>query len=96
MLNMKIDLEHISRLANLELTEEEKKILPGQMEKIIGWVGQLVSLKTDEEEKYTPIDFSLRLDEDEIEKSLSQEEVLAMAPEKDGDFLKVPKVLQGK
>lgn len=93
---MKIDLEHISRLANLELTEEEKKILPGQMEKIIGWVGQLVSLKTDEEEKYTPIDFSLRLDEDEIEKSLSQEEVLAMAPEKDGDFLKVPKVLQGK
>lgn len=96
MLNMKIDLEHISRLANLELTEEEKKILPGQIEKIIGWVGQLASLKTDEEEKYTPIDFSLRLDEDEIEKSLSQEEVLAMAPEKDGDFLKVPKVLQGK
>ncbi|MBC7362556.1 MAG: Asp-tRNA(Asn)/Glu-tRNA(Gln) amidotransferase subunit GatC [Candidatus Aminicenantes bacterium] len=93
---MKIDLEHISRLANLELTEEEKKILPGQIEKIIGWVGQLASLKTDEEEKYTPIDFSLRLDEDEIEKSLSQEEVLAMAPEKDGDFLKVPKVLQGK
>lgn len=96
MLNMKIDLEHISRLANLELTEEEKKILPGQIEKIIGWVGQLASLKTDEEEKYTPIDFSLRLDEDEIEKSLSQEEVLAMAPEKDGNFLKVPKVLQGK
>lgn len=96
MINMKIDLEHISRLANLELTEEEKKILPGQIEKIIGWVGQLASLKTDEEEKYTPIDFSLRLDEDEIEKSLSQEEVLAMAPEKDGDFLKVPKVLQGK
>jgi aspartyl-tRNA(Asn)/glutamyl-tRNA(Gln) amidotransferase subunit C len=93
---MKIDLEQISRLANLELTEEEKKILPDQMEKIISWVGQLASLKTSTEEKYTPIDFSLRLDEDEIKKSLPQEEVLAMAPEKEGGFIKVPKVLQGK
>ncbi|MCI4446163.1 MAG: Asp-tRNA(Asn)/Glu-tRNA(Gln) amidotransferase subunit GatC [Candidatus Aminicenantes bacterium] len=93
---MKIDLEQISRLANLELTEEEKKILPDQMEKIISWVGQLASLKTSIEEKYTPIDFSLRLDEDEIKKSLPQEEVLAMAPEKEGGFIKVPKVLQGK
>lgn len=93
---MKIDLEHLSRLANLELTEEEKKLLPAQLEKIIEWVGLLSSLETEEEEKYTPVDFSLRLDEDHPRESLSQSEVLGMSPDKEGDFMKVPKVLPGK
>jgi len=93
---MKIDLEHLSRLANLELTEDEKRLLPGQMEKIIDWVGKLSSLKTGEEEKYSPVDFSLRLEADQVGQSLAQSEVMAMAPEKEGDFLKVPKVLTGK
>jgi aspartyl-tRNA(Asn)/glutamyl-tRNA(Gln) amidotransferase subunit C len=93
---MKIDLDHISRLANLELTEEERKILPEQMEKIIDWVGQLSCLQVPAEEKYTTVDFSLRLEEDQLRESLPQEDVLAMALEKDGDYIKVPKVLQGK
>ncbi|HEK84880.1 MAG: Asp-tRNA(Asn)/Glu-tRNA(Gln) amidotransferase subunit GatC [Candidatus Saccharicenans sp.] len=93
---MKIDLEHLSRLANLELTEEEKKHLPAQMEKIIDWVGELSKLSLEEEGKYTPVDFCLRLEADEVQDSLPQEEVLALAPEKAGDFIKVPKVLQGK
>lgn len=93
---MKVDLEHLSRLANLELTEEEKKLLPGQMEKIIDWVGQLSSLATGEEEKYHQVDFSLRLEEDEVQPSLPQDEVLAMAPEKQGDFVKVPSVFREK
>jgi len=96
MLNMTIDLDHVSRLANLELTEEERKILPEQMEKIIDWVGQLSRLQVTEEEKYTPVNFSLRLEEDEVRESLPQEEALAMAPEKSGDYIKVPRVLQGK
>lgn len=93
---MKVDLEHLSRLANLELTEEERKILPGQMEKIIDRVGQLSSLATGEEEKYHQVDFSLRLEEDEVRPSLPQAEVLAMAPEKQGDFVKVPRVFREK
>lgn len=93
---MKVDLEHLSRLANLELSEEEKKILPGQMEKIIDWVGQLSSMATEGEEKYTQVDFSLRLEEDEVQPSLPQAEVLAMAPEKQGDFVKVPRVFREK
>ncbi|RFT16970.1 MAG: Aspartyl-tRNA(Asn) amidotransferase subunit C [Candidatus Saccharicenans subterraneus] len=93
---MKVDLEHLSRLANLELTEEERKLLPGQMEKIIDWVGQLSSLATGEEEKYHQVDFSLRLEEDEVQPSLPQDEVLAMAPEKQGDFVKVPRVFREK
>ncbi len=93
---MKVDLEHLSRLASLELNEEERKILPGQMEKIIDWVGQLSSLVTEGEEKYTRLDFSLRLEEDRVEPSLPQAEVLAMAPEKEGDFVKVPRVFREK
>lgn len=93
---MKVDLDHLSRLANLELTEEERKLLPGQMEKIIDWVGRLSSLATGEEEKYHQVDFSLRLEEEEVQPSLPQDEVLAMAPEKQGDFVKVPRVFREK
>ncbi|MCR4396837.1 MAG: Asp-tRNA(Asn)/Glu-tRNA(Gln) amidotransferase subunit GatC [Candidatus Saccharicenans sp.] len=93
---MKVDLEHLSRLANLELTEKEKELLPGQMEKIIDWVGQLSRLPAPEEEKYSPVDFSLRLEDDLVRASLPQSEVLTMAPEKAGDFIKVPRVLPEK
>ncbi|MBC7348773.1 MAG: Asp-tRNA(Asn)/Glu-tRNA(Gln) amidotransferase subunit GatC [Candidatus Aminicenantes bacterium] len=93
---MKVDLEHLSRLANLELTEKEKELLPGQMEKIIDWVGQLSRLPTPEEEKYSPVDFSLRLEDDLVQKSLPQSEVLNLAPDKAGDFIKVPRVLPEK
>jgi len=96
MLHMKVDLEHLSRLANLELTEQEKELLPGQMEKIIDWVGQLSSLQTPGEEKYSPVDFSLRLEDDLVQVSLPQSEVLNLAPEKAGDFIKVPRVLPEK
>jgi len=93
---MKVDLEHLSRLASLELTEEERELLPGQMEKIIDWVGQLSSLATGAGEEYIPVDFKLRLQEDELQPSLPQAEVLAMAPDKQGDLVKVPRVLREK
>ncbi|MDI6846464.1 MAG: Asp-tRNA(Asn)/Glu-tRNA(Gln) amidotransferase subunit GatC [Candidatus Saccharicenans sp.] len=93
---MKIDLEHLSRLASLELTEEEKSILPGQMEKIIDWVGQLSNLPLESEEPFFPVDFSLRLDEDVVQPSLSQTELLEIAPDKQGDFVRVPRVLKEK
>lgn len=96
MLNMKVELEHLSRLANLELTEKEKELLPGQMEKIIDWVGQLSRLQTTEEEKYSPVDFSLRLQDDLVQESLPQSEVLRMAPEEAGGLIKVPRVLPEK
>lgn len=96
MLGMKFDLNHLSQLANLKLIEEEKKQLPEQIEKIIDWVGQLSLLETGEEEKFAPVNFTLRLEADEPENPLPQSEVLAMAPDKEGDFIKVPKVLTGK
>ncbi len=96
MLKMKIDLEHLSRLASLELTEEEKSLLPGQMEKIIEWVGQLSDLPLESEEPFFPVDFSLRLDEDVVQPSLPQAEVLEIAPDKQGDFVRAPRVLKEK
>jgi len=96
IISMKFDLNHLSRLANLRLTGEEEKELPGQLEKIIDWVGQLSCLETDQEEKFTPVNFSLRLEADQPEESLPPAEVLAMAPDKEDNFVKVPRVLAGK
>jgi len=96
MVSMKFDLNHLSRLANLKLTEEEEKELPGQLEKIIDWVGELSCLETDQAEKFTPVNFNLRLEADQPEKSLPPAEVLALAPDKEADFIKVPRVLTGE
>ncbi|HAV42017.1 MAG TPA: Asp-tRNA(Asn)/Glu-tRNA(Gln) amidotransferase GatCAB subunit C [Acidobacteria bacterium] len=96
IISMKFDLNHLSRLANLRLTGEEEKELPGQLEKIIDWVGQLSCLETDQEEKFTPVNFSLRLEADQPEESLPPAEVLFMAPDKEDNFVKVPRVLAGK
>jgi len=100
MLVMKSDVNYLSRLANLKLTEEEERQLPTQLDKIIDWVGQLAQLEIEAEEaegeNFTPVDFTLRLEPDEPGQSLPLAEVLAMAPEKEGDFFKVPRVLTGK
>ncbi len=97
ILGMKFDVNYLSKLANLNLTEEEEKQLPAQLEKIIDWVGQLTQLEIEEDgENFTPVDFTLRLEPDDPGQSLPLTEVLAMAPEKEGDFFKVPRVLTGK
>jgi len=92
-----IDFDYLCRLANLELSKEEKTKLEPQLKKIVEWINKLEELRIDtDEEKAFGIDDSLPLRKDIPENSLPLKEILSMFPEKNGNFLKVPKVIEGK
>ncbi len=93
-----LDIDHICALARLRLTEQEKKVLAPQMEKIVEWVGQLeeIDLPLPSEAPDSHLPFSLPLRADDVRESQPLESVLANAPDREWAFIKVPKVIEEK
>ena len=92
------DVEHVAALAHLELAPEEMERMAQQLDSILGYIEKLNELDTDKVEPMaqvlseSPADVALR--EDENRAGLPREEALRAAPEKDGTFFKVPKVIE--
>ena len=88
------DVEHIAKLARLQLTEEEVKRFQIELGKIIEYFDQLKKLDTENVPPMThavPLENVLR--EDQVKESLLQEEALQNAPEKKESYFQVPKVV---
>lgn len=90
----KEQVEYVARLARLELTEEEKEKYTQQLNSILGYVRMLEKLDTSAVE---PLAHVLPLQNvfrpDETGECLTPDEVLDNAPERLGDFFKVPKIV---
>jgi len=93
----KLDAEQVkkvAKLARLDLTETEIKEFTGQLSAILGYVEKMNELDTEDVE---PLAHCLAISncfrDDVVTKSLGTEVTLANAPAKDGDFFKVPKIL---
>jgi aspartyl-tRNA(Asn)/glutamyl-tRNA(Gln) amidotransferase subunit C len=85
----------VAKLARLQLTEAEIEEFTGQLIAILDYVEKMNELDTADVQPLThclPISNVLR--EDVIKESLGTEKTLANAPEHDGDFFKVPKILE--
>lgn len=91
--NMKT-LERIAVLANLQFNEEEKEAILQDMNKMLGFVNILQELDTEGVEPliYLTNEHS-ELRDDVVKMHITQQDALKNAPEKDSDFIKVPKVL---
>jgi aspartyl-tRNA(Asn)/glutamyl-tRNA(Gln) amidotransferase subunit C len=93
----KIDKEQVmkvAKLARLELTEAEVEEFTGQLRAILDYVAKMNELDTSNVEPLAhclPVSNVFR--EDAAKESLGAEKALANAPERDGDFFKVPKIL---
>ena len=88
------DVEHVARLARLELTETEKKLFADQMDAIIGYVEKIKELDTDgvtPTSHAVPIENAFR--EDAVRPSIGLEKALGNAPLRAESFFKVPKVM---
>lgn len=88
------EVEHVAHLARLGLTEDEKTALQGQLSAILEHMRALNELDTSEippTAQVIPLRNVMRVDEPRP--SSPVEEVLANAPERDGDFFRVPPVL---
>jgi aspartyl-tRNA(Asn)/glutamyl-tRNA(Gln) amidotransferase subunit C len=90
-----IDIEHVARLARLELTDEEKARLREQLGVILEAAAKVSEVATDD---VPPTAYAIArsnvLRPDEITPSLTTEEVLSNAPEVEDDRFKVPRVVE--
>ena len=84
----------VAKLSRLELAEAEVEEFTGQLSAILDYVAKMNELDTDNVEPLAhclPISNVFR--EDHVKESLGTEKTLANAPQRDGDFFKVPKIL---
>lgn len=88
-------VEHVANLARLYLSEEEKAEMTEKLNSILDYMDKLNELDTTNVEPTAhviPIKNVFR--EDEIRESLPLEEVLKNAPDKDGNFFRVPRIIE--
>ena len=84
---------HVARLARLALTEEEVERFRDQLSAILEAVGKVSELDLEGIPPTShPLDLVNVLAEDEPRPSLSLEDALANAPDREGDFFGVPPV----
>ena len=92
---VEIDIEHVARLARLELTDEEKDRLRDQLGVILENAAKVSEVATDD---VPPTAYAIPrsnvLRPDEVTPSLTVEEVLSNAPEVEDDRFKVPKIVE--
>jgi len=89
------DVEHIARLARLDLDDSEKKLFADQMDAIIGYVEKIRELDTDgvvPTSHAVPMENAFR--EDTVRPSIGLEKALKNAPLRAESFFKVPKVIE--
>lgn len=89
------DVEHVARLARLDLSAAEKKLFAEQMDTILGYVEKLKGLNTDgilPTSHAVPMENAFRADQ--TCPSIGVEKALANAPDKLASFYRVPKVIE--
>jgi aspartyl-tRNA(Asn)/glutamyl-tRNA(Gln) amidotransferase subunit C len=97
------EVRRVAELANLELTTDEETRMQRDLNAILGHVAQLSELDTTAVEPMAQVADLLgtvsgaageSLRQDVVRPSLDRKAVMAAAPETDGRFFKVPKVIE--
>ncbi|MGL5062227.1 MAG: Asp-tRNA(Asn)/Glu-tRNA(Gln) amidotransferase subunit GatC [Microcoleus sp.] len=84
----------VAHLARLELTPEEEEQFTVQLNGILDYFEQLSELDTSKVKPTTrAIDISNVMRSDDLEPFTNRESILESAPDRDGEFFKVPKIL---
>lgn len=87
------DVEHVAKLARLELTEDEKELYTKQLGDVLKYVDQMNEVDTSDVKPMTQvIDFVNVMREDKVYYEHTKEELMANAPEEENGFFKVPKI----
>ena len=89
------DVEHVARLARLELSGAEKERMRRELDGILSYIDKLRALDTTGVEPTShavPLTNVLR---DDVEKpSLPRDEMLANAPDRHRDLFRVPRIIE--
>jgi len=91
------EVEHVAKLARLELSEDEKVTFARQLSGILNYMDQLKTLDTTGVEPTAtvlPADNIFR--EDEVRPSLPRDKALANVPDQAEGFFRVPRILEDR
>ena len=87
------DVEHVAKLARLELTEEEKELYTKQLGDVLKYVDQMNEVDTSNvEPMFHAIDFVNVMREDKVVYEQTKEALMANAPDEENGFFRVPKI----
>lgn len=90
------DVEHIAELARLKFADAELDSYTDQLNEILNYMEKLNELDTENVEPLShPVEGSNVFRTDEVKSSISTEEALKNAPQKDEQFFHVPKIIGG-
>ncbi|MGA1846185.1 Asp-tRNA(Asn)/Glu-tRNA(Gln) amidotransferase subunit GatC [Deferribacter abyssi] len=90
------DVKHIAKLARLKFEENELERFTTELNKILDYIHKLNELNTEGVEPTSHVlDIINVFREDDVRDSLSNEEALQNAPDKDYGHFKVPRVIEG-
>ena len=89
------EVEQVARLARLELSDEEKERMRAQLDRILTYIDKLKELDiTGVEPTSHAIPMTNVMREDELRPSFPAEIMLSNAPDREGDFFRVPKIIE--
>ena len=87
-------MRRIARLARLKLSDDEIQLYTGQLARILGYMDQLEAVDTSGVEPLAqPLSLTNVLREDVPRPGIGPDVALANAPEREGCFFRVPRVL---
>ena len=88
------DVRKVATLARLDLPDNEIALYAKQLEKIIGYIEHLDQVDTDQISPTTRAVEVVNISrKDVVNKTEIRDDLLNLAPSREGDFFKVPKIL---
>ena len=88
------DVRKVAHLARLELPEGQIETYTAQLEEILSYVDQLQAIDTQNVPPTTrAVEVVNAMRDDMVIVNSSREDILNQAPQREGDFFRVPKIL---
>ena len=89
------DVEHVARLARLDLSPAEKERMQRELDGILSYIDKLRALDTEGVEPTShAVPMTNVMREDVSRPSFPREEMLANAPARSGELFRVPKIIE--
>lgn len=87
------EIEHLAKLARIEMTQSEAEKMTGEIDSILGYVGKISEVAGDVERIVPKLHNVMRDDVPTHESGEYTEKLLKNAPFREKDYLKVKKIL---
>ena len=91
----KKEIKKIASLAKIDIPDHEIELYADQISKILEYMSALNEVDTSNVEEFSNqlLNDYQNIREDESEPSLEREDVIKLAPDSDGGYFKVPKII---